>query len=259
MRVELIYDSDCPNVSLARKRILKAFSEIGAPAHWVEWNRQDPDAPAYVQDYGSPTVLVDGNDLAGVSANRGAPCCRVYAVESGGFDGAPPVSLLSSRMQGRASRHPAAAGRRKAWSLIAPVGAFAGGVFALTPIGFCPACWPIYGGIAGALGLGFLSAPIVLIPLLILALALALATMLRQAAHRRGLGPFLTGAIGALALLAGKLLLPSDALVYIGIAVLTTASVWHVWPVYRSADCPACGPADSHGCKQETTTKEIGK
>jgi len=239
--------------------MLEAFSATRAPAQWVEWRRQDPCAPAYALGYGSPTILVDGSDIGGDSADHGAPCCRVYANDVGGFEGAPPVSLIRSRLQDCAPLDATAPGRRNAWSWIAPVGAVAGGVFALTPIGFCPACWPIYGGIAGALGLGFFSASVVIVPLLAFALALALATMLRQAAHRGGLAPFLTGVIGAFALLTGKLILQSDTLVYLGIAALVVASVWHVWPVYRFPGCPACGSANSRGCNQKSATKEIEK
>ena len=40
--VELIYDGNCPNVAEARAELMRAFSEAGVPARWVEWNRADP-------------------------------------------------------------------------------------------------------------------------------------------------------------------------------------------------------------------------
>ncbi len=63
--VELIYDHDCPNVPETRAHLLQAFAESGLPPRWTEWNRADPRSPSYVSGYGSPTVLVNGQDVAG--------------------------------------------------------------------------------------------------------------------------------------------------------------------------------------------------
>jgi hypothetical protein len=91
-RVELIYDSDCPNVDEARREIEAALLAEGLPARWEERERSTsdndrPDTP------GSPTVLVDGCDVApgdAATGSPGGPSCRVYA------DG--------SRMRGAPSR-----------------------------------------------------------------------------------------------------------------------------------------------------------
>ena len=62
-RVELIYDLDCPNVGEARTVLLQAFAQVGISPTWTEWNRKGPDSPAYVRGYGSPTILVNGQDV----------------------------------------------------------------------------------------------------------------------------------------------------------------------------------------------------
>ncbi len=65
MKVDLIYDADCPNVAAARSQLLAAFARAGRAARWSEWDRGRPDSPGYVRGYGSPTILVDGRDVAG--------------------------------------------------------------------------------------------------------------------------------------------------------------------------------------------------
>ena len=58
MKVEFIYDLDCPNVAEARAQLLRAFTETGISPRWVEWSRDSAAAPAYARGFGSPTLLV---------------------------------------------------------------------------------------------------------------------------------------------------------------------------------------------------------
>ncbi len=92
--IELIYERDCPNVSEARSELLLALSEVGLPLRWVEWERSDPDSPNYVKTYGSPTILVNGKDVAGINSTGVASCCRLYVNESGKFKGAPHAAII---------------------------------------------------------------------------------------------------------------------------------------------------------------------
>jgi len=98
--VELIYDSDCPNVPRARENLLRAFSQTGLAPRWQEWDRADADAPAHVRAYGSPTILVDGRDVAGATA-ADAACCRIYTNDQGGKQGVPPVTLIVAALAGK--------------------------------------------------------------------------------------------------------------------------------------------------------------
>ena len=92
MKIELIYFDGCPNADKARKNLKKAFEEGGIDAGWTEWEQKNPKAPAYVRQYGSPTILVDGKDIAGMPDGSGAPSCRLYD------GGAPSVALIKSRL-----------------------------------------------------------------------------------------------------------------------------------------------------------------
>lgn len=59
MKVELIFDRDCPHVEATRAQLTRACGETGLAARWKEWERNSPDSPAYARAYGSPTVLVN--------------------------------------------------------------------------------------------------------------------------------------------------------------------------------------------------------
>ena len=95
MRVELIYDTGCPNVQRARKAMLVGFSRAGLQPSWNEWDRKSPESPGYVREYGSPTILVDGRDVAGVAPSNGGSSCRLYRNGSGSFQGAPSAELIA--------------------------------------------------------------------------------------------------------------------------------------------------------------------
>ena len=79
MKIELIYFDGCPNADPARENLKKAFVAAGIEEPWGEWEQNNPDAPDYVQQYGSPTILVDGKDIAGGPGECCAPnSCRIY-------------------------------------------------------------------------------------------------------------------------------------------------------------------------------------
>jgi len=93
-RVELVYDRDCPNVNEARAVLRRAFAHVGVAPAWVEWDRKTPDTPDYAKGYGSPTILVDGKDVAGAEPSAEADCCRLYSDGKTGFRGVPPVEQV---------------------------------------------------------------------------------------------------------------------------------------------------------------------
>src|SRR5712692_222178 len=93
MSVEFIYDRNCPNVAAARTNLMRAFAEKGISAKWTEWERSSPDTPAYAREFGSPAILVNGRDVAGLAPNTG-DACRIYQVASGISSGVPSVELI---------------------------------------------------------------------------------------------------------------------------------------------------------------------
>ena len=71
-RVELIYDADCPNVTAARRQLIRALAARGIVPRWQEWERRATSSPAHVRDFASPTILVNGRDDAQSAAIAGS-------------------------------------------------------------------------------------------------------------------------------------------------------------------------------------------
>ena len=92
--VELIFDSACPHVEIAREQLRQALSQLGRRAAWVEWDRAAPDAPAYARRYASPSVLVAGRDVAGDALLDGGPGCRLYRDTRGALLAAPSTQMI---------------------------------------------------------------------------------------------------------------------------------------------------------------------
>ncbi|MBT3786716.1 hypothetical protein HOF92_17200, partial [bacterium] len=72
MKIELIYDSDCPNVEKARRQLKEALAQSGLEESWKEWDRSARESPEYTRRYGSPTILVEGRDVAGEEPGDGS-------------------------------------------------------------------------------------------------------------------------------------------------------------------------------------------
>jgi hypothetical protein len=95
--VELIYDADCPNVEAARSQLRRAFAAAHLVAQWREWTRGAVGNPAHIENYGSPTILVDGYDVAPVNVGEGGTC-RLYTDGEGGLRGVPPLQAIVSAL-----------------------------------------------------------------------------------------------------------------------------------------------------------------
>ena len=259
LTVELIYDTDCPNLNEARAQLLRAFTKVGLPSKRQEWDRDAPESPAYVRAYGSPTILVEGQDVADDSPSAGADCCRVYMDKNGGFSGVPSVKTITSALLRAKEAVPSVTGatavHKSSWrnnlTVLPGIGV------ALLPKLTCPVCWPVYAGLLISLGLGFVNYTPYLLPLTILFLILAVASLVYRAKNRRGYKPFILGVIAAIIVIASKFIFVSDLAMYGGIALLMGASFWNSWPKRRtdSGSCPACvptGPLTQEGNTDKT-------
>ncbi len=90
LRIELIYFDGCPHADRAREHLRRALGAELPGTAWREWNRDDPAAPAWVKRYGSPTVLVNGVDVAGSEQDVAAAACRM--------NGAPSVDAIRAAL-----------------------------------------------------------------------------------------------------------------------------------------------------------------
>lgn len=241
LRIELIYDLDCPNVQRAREALFQALGEAGLPPSWTEWERKSPASPEHVRRYGSPTILVEGRDVAGAQPGEGLDSCRLYHQGAAGLQGVPAVADLAAALRSAVASAPArtqGSGRRW-WPFLASVP----GVGAtLLPVGLCPACWPAYAGLLGSLGLGFVFESSFLLPVTIGSLGLALFALALRARTRRGYGPLLLGLASVGSVLGFRFGYPFDPLLYAGLLGLAAASAWNAWPRRKRevGFCSAC-------------------
>ncbi|MDQ6760220.1 MAG: hypothetical protein M3Z32_10205 [Acidobacteriota bacterium] len=237
MTVEFIYDADCPHVEAARANLLQAFSATRVAAKWTEWDRSSLDSPTHVRRYGSPTVLVNGRDVAGESSNEAVNCCRLYAATNGSHTGAPPAELIQSALLTAEDLN------RSGWKRTLAVAPGIG--VALLPKLTCPMCWPAYAGLLSALGLSILLSTRYLFLLTALFLSVSVGALCYRAQKRRGYAPTILGLGAAAITLMGKFALDSTAAMYAGLALLGAASLWNSWPRRVISGCSQCAPAGS--------------
>lgn len=234
--VVLVYDRGCPSVKGARTNLMRAFSMAGLPAAWREVDRDGDDVPSAWKRLGSPTILVDGVDVAPAPASEGASC-RLY-VTDGGLTGAPPVERIVAALRGAKAPAPLVPGRPAFGPFVA---ALPGVGVAMLPKLACPACWPAYAGLLSSFGIGFLVEVRYLLPLTAVFLVLAVGALAWRAPRRRGFGPAALGLVAGLLLLVGKFVLELEPATWVAVAALVAASVWNSWPKARVAgSCPAC-------------------
>ncbi len=241
MEIEFVWQRDCPNVEAARQHLMQALVDTGLPVRWREWCVDDTHCPEHIRAFGSPTILVDGVDVAGHQAGDG-PSCRLYSAADGALSGAPSTAVIAAALRSQAEREVKGEGRFSWRRLGATVPAFA---VALLPKVACPACWPAYAGVLSSLGVSFLIDTRYLFALTAAFLTVALFFLGFRARHRRGFGPFVLGLIASAVLLIGKFYFESDPAMFTGVGLLMLASFWNSWPrkLAASPECSACSPA----------------
>lgn len=227
MKVELIYDTSCPNVEATRAALQRAFAKLGRSPRWIEWERSALDSPAYVRLYGSPTILVNGQDI--VQGEPSGESCRVYAGDLGSLGGVPPLDKIVEALIPPA----AGSGISGLFAAVPAAGTF------LLPVGTCPACWPAYAAFLGPLGFGFLLSERYQLPVAGVFLVATLAAFTYRARARRGYGPFLVGLASATIAVVGKFLLASAPVLSLGLVGLFAAAVWNAWPRRKFRPCPS--------------------
>jgi hypothetical protein len=99
LQIELVYDPGCQNVGRARDILTAACREADIPAVWTEWDSEAAECPKHARNLGSPTILVNGEDVAPgphpwAQREPGAgPRCRVYR-DGDALVPAPPLSRV---------------------------------------------------------------------------------------------------------------------------------------------------------------------
>ena len=221
--VEFIYEKNCPNIAKARMQLLRAFSALKIKPHWLEWEVTDAEAPEYVRQYGSPTIMVDGKDVDGTKSSDNTNHCRLYLHSDNTSSGVPAVESIMQAMQGyhhkdvRSSRFPDSGLKAATIPVI---------LFSLLPKLICPFCWPLYTGLLGSVGINFINYTPYLFPLLTLFLILTVSGLILVARRKNQYAPVYLGSLSSLLILIGKFLNETDILIYVGLTGLIAAVIW---------------------------------
>jgi len=97
MRVQLLYFVGCPHVDATRRVLRSALEGAGVGDVVVqEFDVEAPSTPPELRGWGSPTILIDGVDLAGERLPSGLSC-RLYNAE--GSAGVPSRRLIEERLR----------------------------------------------------------------------------------------------------------------------------------------------------------------
>ncbi len=237
-KVELIYDSDCPNVAAARANLFKAFPQAGLSLEWTEWERSARGAPAYARRYGSPTILVEERDVSGESTGSAGATCRVYLDSSEANKGVPSVEMIAHAL----SRTSLVGRSGKGAGVFGGLAIGPGAAAAFLAKAACPLCYPAIGGLLSSLGLGFLFDGAYFAAIAALFLAVVLFGLAYRAKARRGYGPLGLGLAASAVVIASKFVWDETALLYLGVAGLVAASAWNLIPkrVVTTGSCPSC-------------------
>lgn len=228
LRVEFIYDKDCPNIKATRSNLMKAFSEAKLNAKWKEWDRNSDESPEYAKKHGSPTILINGKDIMGVEPESGANCCRVY-----NGSGVPSVDLITKKLSAPIEERQS----NKAFGFLGTFSIGPGVGAALLAKASCPLCYPAIAGFLSSIGLGFLFKGANFYLLMSFFLMIALFGLGFKANTRRGYVPLYVGIVGAITALLFHYL-NNQYLSYLGIGFLVLASIWNLIPVKQN--CSEC-------------------
>ena len=231
MKVELIYFDGCPNIADARAVLIKALVELKQPVKWVEWNKNDKNCPQKYTQYGSPTILIDEEDIIPMEVTHEGDCCRLYQNKDSTLAGVPSLEIIKKAIAEKAGNEQIASERPKWIAFLTAVPSI---FIALLPKLTCPMCWPAYTALLAALGLNFANYTPYLPVIIALLLIISLISIGYKAKTRRGYNPLWLGVIASLCIISGQFIWYSQALFFTGSILLISAAIWNAWPNKKS-------------------------
>lgn len=102
MDIELRFWEGCPSHPAALAELRAALSEQGLDPETVTMREVSTDAEAAELGFiGSPTIVVDGNDLFDTGDQPPALTCRVYRLRDGRFSPTPDPEDLRELLAAR--------------------------------------------------------------------------------------------------------------------------------------------------------------
>lgn len=102
MKVQVLHIDDCPNWEETGARTRQALDELGFADTPVEFTRVETDeAAADLGFVGSPSIMIDGQDLFPAKNRATGLACRVYRTDTG-ISGLPTYEQLKEALTERA-------------------------------------------------------------------------------------------------------------------------------------------------------------
>jgi hypothetical protein len=107
VRVSFLYYEDCPSHDLALDRLREVMAEEGIPGGEVEVIKVETEEQArQLRFIGSPTIRVDGQDIAPPSDSHYALTCRSYRLEDGRISPLPSKDMIRHALRSPAKSQP---------------------------------------------------------------------------------------------------------------------------------------------------------
>lgn len=98
MKLQLLFFEGCPNRAAARAALDQALAHAGVQAQIHELDVNADTTPAALRSWGSPTILIDGEDVGGETRPTGRSC-RLYRDPRGRTSGAPDLERIAAALR----------------------------------------------------------------------------------------------------------------------------------------------------------------
>jgi hypothetical protein len=99
VQIRFLYSEQCPSHDEALERLRTVLHEEGIQAD-IEVIRVETFEEARRYRFsGSPTILIDGNDIDPTPNPEYAPTCRAYRLEDGRISPLPSITLIRKAIQ----------------------------------------------------------------------------------------------------------------------------------------------------------------
>ncbi|MFE6736335.1 hypothetical protein [Microbacterium sp. NPDC057650] len=98
MDIEVLHIDGCPSTEIAVAGVHEAAASLGLDVTVATRLLRTPEDAAAAAFAGSPTILVDGEDLFPSEGRTGRLACRVYPTDAG-LRGAPTAEQINAALR----------------------------------------------------------------------------------------------------------------------------------------------------------------
>lgn len=205
-KIEMVYSSQCQNISEVRRIMRKALLVNGFAVFWKEWISEDKALPKRLKSEAQLSIFMDEKLILASESNI------------------PTEQELSKLIEATTSNSSYKSKLKRKLPKINMTLFSAIGVLIIPK---CPLCWAAYMSIFSALGVSTIEYQAWLLPSMLILLALSVSLALYQAFKRKRYNYIRIIVVGVLLVLLGKFVINSSPTMYFGIAVLFGAYIRH--------------------------------